>query len=150
MNGNIAIAETPSYVDDSSSPSYELAQRFSGVALPNDATPEQRRKLVNSYIEFYHMLERLGWYDHTSDWDFHIGIRLNDGRSDDHIGDGATIEWNGGADEFVYSGADSRTAVRLHPAADESEPDPLNQYRDGESYIIPVEEIAEIGFGYCT
>src|SRR5829696_2283582 len=102
----LEITTRPSWAGPNPSPSTELADRFVGVEIPNDATPEQQRKAVNAFIETLSLIEHLGWYDHTSDWDFHIGVELMDGRANTHIGDGAEIAWLGEAPTMVHATED--------------------------------------------
>jgi hypothetical protein len=157
--------EARSYPQGREAPSSEIADRFEGVVVDEGADNEQIHRTVNAFIEMFHLLERLGWYDHTSDWDFHIGVELTDGRTNNHIGDGAEIEWLG---RYVGRGDiigldDNRAHVKIGPNSlyeeVELEEDPLKEFRTVTThegleseyyYVIPIEKIRSLTFGYCT
>lgn len=159
----VRITNPPDYAGDASAaPSYVLAQSFHGVEIPDDASPEQQHRLVDFFIRMYELLERQGWYDHTSDWDFHIGLTLTDGRKNDHIGDGATIAWADTADPLVYGGEDVRADIIVGPNfvwEEDGETDSLKEFRfqvdvpvDTTEYYyrVPISMIRDLEFGYCT
>ena len=171
VTDGLAISERPSYYHDGAYPSTDLADRFSGVAIPEGVSDEMRRSYINAYVEIYHMLERMGWYDHTGDWDFHIGIKLNDGRQEDHFGDGASVDFVRGNssdidddEQKTYNGEDDRAFLRVEapPFLDAETftklvPHAFDEFvssRDSYTMVtfwdIPIELISEIGFGYCT
>lgn len=149
------------------SPSKLFADSLPSFVFHDEMDLEQRRKLVNAFILYWEMLERMGWYDHTGDWDFHVGVELNTGEANDHIGDGATVDWKGQAEDLVYSGGDTRDTVIItgplyvDEADDQREADALKAYRthtpeldpntaDEATWEIPINKLKSLTFGYCT
>lgn len=131
---------------------------------------EGRHEAVNMFVELYHLLEGTGWYEHTGDWDFHLGVLLEDGREENHFGDGAMIDMaleDGTTPEHEgYSGDETRHFLRIevgyfldeetytervaaHPFDEFLLPD---EKRDEEIavWLIPVRQIRKLTFGYCT
>ncbi len=164
----VNIVARPSYKDSPfyvhEAPVSDLAGRFEGVTIDDGADNEQIHRTVNFFVEMVQLLDRLGWYDHTSDWDFHIGVELVDGRTNNHIGDGATIEWVGEPPTGVYGGEDPRVFVRVGPnflyEKIELDEDPLKEFRneqrftDGDGsefyYRIPIDKIRKLTWGWCS
>lgn len=156
-------------------PSTMMADSFRGVSFSADDDREQRMKGLEFFTQMWRLLEHQGWYDHTSDWDFHVGIRLNDGRENSHIGDGADVygllvqppghrtpdgagrEYAGEdlATDFFVSGPDVYSPDDNGLYGEEDD-DQLKEFRtDGGiegtfNYIIPVAMIQSVTFGYCT
>lgn len=59
--------------------STELARKFDGVAFKPEDSVVTRRVGVQTCIEWVKMLETIGWFEHTNDWDFEYRIEMVDG-----------------------------------------------------------------------
>jgi hypothetical protein len=167
---HLLITETPSWLRDYPNRhlSSELADRFDGVLIDDADDDEGRHMAVNMFVSLYHLLEGTGWYEHTGDWDFHLGVRLEDGREESHFGDGAMIdlalEDGTTPDHEGYSGDETRHYLRIEapPFLDEQNyveviPHPFDEYITDRSeddgyfvWLIPVRQIRKLTFGYCT
>lgn len=117
-------------------PSCDLLSRFS-VEIPADATHEQRRCYVNFFIEAFHLIERTGWYEHTSDWDLIVIVEYNDGTRFESS-NGATCDWDK-PDTLAISDDDTRNFIV----------NDLDTDSDAEEYperttIIDIDRIARI------
>lgn len=157
--------------------STNFADSFEGVEVTADEPDDVRLSYVNFFVETFHLLEKTGWFDHTSDWDFHVGIRLRDGREEAHFGDGTTLaiverlamnehrqlddaavgslELASGKDLALFVEApgffvfDGEEAELSH-AFDEfavSGPEPQTNEC---VWLIPVRQIEKLTFGFCT
>lgn len=91
-------------------PSSEFLERFRGIDIPANATPEKRRREINFFIEAFQLVERTGWYDHTADWDLTISLTLTDGTLID-FGPGATVRWETAPDDLPISISDTRNVI---------------------------------------
>ena len=151
----VSISEPMTYEQSTNHPSSILADRFNGVLIPDDATTEMKQNYVNFFVEMFHLLERTGEFDHTNDWDFHVGVELWDGRKFDHFGDGAEVD--------LVNPRHSRAYLRIttihFPEDGEESLWPFHSFRVDEDnhdaaqdriYHIPVTAIRQLAFGYCT
>lgn len=154
----------------SGSPSSQLADRFGGVEFDFEDSLEDRRKGVHAFVSIFRLLEHMGWYEHTSDWDFHVAVELSTGRANPHIGDGASVAFittrtsvGEVEEEFTYALDDERMFLQVSgpDVWDEeierqgAEFDPLAEYRvrsagDEVTWAFPIVVLRKVGFGYCT
>jgi hypothetical protein len=90
-------------------------------------------------------------------------VKLNDGRQEDHFGDGASVGLVRDADDngkrdMPYSGSDDRNFLRIEAMLYGEGAHPFDEFLvqgGGQSeqesvWLVPIEQISEIGFGYCT
>ena len=167
----VVLNEVAPYMEGTYSPSSQMAERFGGVEIPEEANMDLRRQYVHFFVVMYDLLDRTGWYDHTGDWDFHIGVVLRDGREEHHFGDGAMCGFarkDGTQDEKKAASiglSDDRDYFLIDAPQFMDEPDyekpvlnhPFVQFvstvdeESGETvWLIPIEQISRIEFGWCS
>lgn len=59
---------------------------FNGVEIPQGAAIENRRVALHMCQEWMIFLNKIGWFEHTADWDLYAQVHLYDGRSTHNSG----------------------------------------------------------------
>lgn len=135
-----------------------VGSSFDGVVMDKDTPIEQRRVLAYICREHMDFVAKIGWYEHTADWDQHAEIHTYEGLWTHN--DGVAIELYPSPDDLEYAREDKGVThidlldCNLWDETDEAEKRFFEKYgrnQRGDTYDlrIPLEDIAEIRLGWC-
>lgn len=151
------------------SQSSHFGYMFEGVEMPKGTAMTERTVLAYICETWMKMMDKIGWFEHTADWDLHAEIHLYDGREVHSDGSYLTVDRNGGPDldeQTVYATAEGHTHILLEDVNvyDDDEPGTrslFNEYvikqeqPDGGQDLmgtlrIPLDQIESIHVGWCS